>query len=148
MLREQVEKTLALFAGLEDEHATNWSYEPGKWSLKQVLGHMSDTERIFSYRMLRIARGDGTPLPSFEQDGYVQNAEANALPISHLMEEFRAVRRSTLLLLEGLPEEAWTRKSMVSDLVASVRGIAFTAAGHELHHFRLLQERYQLKLAS
>ncbi len=145
-LSAQVEKTLALFAGVDENHASEWSYEPGKWTIKQVLGHLSDTERIFAYRALRVSRGDETPLPGFEQDPYVVTAKSNVLPLKQLVEEFRTVRSSTLALAGGLPEEAWSRRGAVSNAAVSVRGIFFTAAGHELHHYKILRERYQLGL--
>lgn len=144
VLRNQIDRTLALFEGVDDKRASEWSYEPGKWTLKQVLGHMSDTERILGYRALRIARADQTPLPGFEQDDYVKSAESNARPLSSLLEEFRIVRHSTLSLAEGLPPGAWLRQGEVNDRRLSVRGIFFTAAGHELHHYKLLRERYKL----
>ena len=144
VIREQFEKTAALFAGVEERRASEWSYEPGKWTSKQVLGHLSDTERIFAYRALRIARGDETPLPGFEQDDYVKTADSNARPLAGLLNEFRSVRASTLALAEGLPAEAWSRRGKVIDRVLTVRGIFFTLAGHELHHYRLLRERYKL----
>jgi DinB superfamily len=144
VLREQIEKTLALFAGMDDRRASDWSYAPGKWTIKQVLGHLADAERIFGYRALRIGRGDETPLPGFEQDGYVKAAESNARPLAQLLEEFRIVRRSTLVLADGFPVEAWLRRGKVREWSLSVRGIFFTAAGHELHHYRILREDYKL----
>jgi hypothetical protein len=144
VLREQAEKTLALFEGLDEKRASEWSYAPGKWTVKQVLGHMADTERIFAYRALRIGRGDEAPLPGFEQDDYVRRAESNARPLAQLVEEFRIVRRSTLALIDGLPAEAWSRRGKVIDWVISVRGILFTTAGHELHHYKILREHYKL----
>lgn len=143
-LCDQIGKTLALFEGVDEEHASSWSYEPGRWTLKQVLGHMSDTERIFACRALRIARGDESPLPGFEQDDYVRSAAFNALPVAHLVEEFRVLRQSTALLAKGFSSEAWMRRGRVSDWIVSVRGILFTTAGHELHHYKILRERYKL----
>lgn len=143
-LREQIGRTLALFESVDDKHASEWSYEPGKWSLKQVLGHMIDTERIFAYRALRVARGDRTALPGFEQDEYVATADSNARALADLIEEFRIVRAGTLALVNGFPQEAWSRRGVVNERELSVRGILFTAAGHELHHCQLLRERYHL----
>lgn len=146
VLSDQIKKTLALFAGLDDEHAAEWRYEPGKWTLKEVLGHMADTERIFGYRALRIARGDETPLPGFEQDDYVRNAASNTRALSALLDDLELVRRSTLALAESFPSGAWLRCGTVSERPVSVRGIFFTAAGHELHHYKILKERYKLGL--
>lgn len=148
VLREQIGKTLALFEGVDDGHASEWSYEPGKWTLKQSLGHMSDTERILGYRALRVARGDQTPLPGFEQDDYVKTANSNARPLSGLLEEFRIVRQGTLALIEGFSADTWMQRGVVINGNLSVRGIVFTAAGHELHHYRLLRERYRLSPGS
>lgn len=142
VLRDQVRKTLALFDGIDEKHASEWSYAPGKWTLKQVLGHLSDTERIFAYRILRITRGDETPLPGFEQDDYVKTAGSNLRPLAQLMEEFLTVRNATLTLVEGVPAEAWTRRGKVNNFDVTARGILFTAAGHELHHYNILRERY------
>lgn len=144
VLREQIGRTLALFDGVSDARAAEWSYQPGKWTLKQVLGHVGDTERILGYRALRVARGDKTPLPGFEQDDYVRTAGSNARPLARLLEELRVVRQGTLMLAEDFPPEAWSRRGVINNLDLSVRGILFTAAGHELHHYKLLRERYQL----
>jgi hypothetical protein len=143
-LHRQIDNTLALFDGVDEKRASEWSYLPGKWTLKQVLGHLSDTERILAYRALRIARADTTPLPGFEQDDYVATAESNSRRLADLAEEFRVVRLSTLALAEGLPTEAWLRRGEVNGRTLSVRGIFFTAAGHELHHCKILRECYKL----
>jgi hypothetical protein len=117
-------------------------YAEGKWSIREVIGHVSDTERIFAYRALRIARGDQTPLASFEQDLYVPTSGAEARTIAGLVAEFEAIRASTVLLLESLPEEAWTRRGTASGKEVSVRALAYMTAGHLLHHHALLRERY------
>jgi uncharacterized protein YciI len=118
------------------------AYAPGKWTVKQVLGHITDTERIFTYRALCLARGETAPLPGFEEDDYVRAANFNACALPALLEEFRAVRESTLALYWNLPAEAWHRRGMVNDYSATVRGLAFTSAGHERHHLKILRERY------
>jgi hypothetical protein len=107
---------------------------PGKWSLKQVVCHINDTERIFAYRALRIARGDQTPLPGFEQDPYVSAADANARSWSDHIAEFEAVRAATLALFRGLPAPAWTRSGTASGNTLSVRAVAYIIAGHLIHH--------------
>jgi hypothetical protein len=139
VLTGQVGKTLALLRGIGEEHSS-LPYAPGKWTFKQTVGHMSDTERIFAYRALRIARGDTTPLPGFEQDDYVRNAGSNQLGLDDLLREFAVVREATLALVRRLPEEAWVRSGITSDASATVRGLVFVIAGHELHHYRILQE--------
>jgi uncharacterized damage-inducible protein DinB len=141
VLEEQIDKTIALVSPLSDQQAL-LSYAPGKWTVKQTIGHLSDTERVFSYRTLRIARGDTTPLPGFEQDGYVPNAGSNERTLQDLLEEFQAVRQSTLALLRSLPSAAWLRVGTTDGSRVTVRGLVFTTAGHELHHFKILQERY------
>ena len=109
---------------------------------------MSDTERILSYRVLRIARGDTTPLPRFEQDEYVPYAASNERTLEDLLHEFAAVRESTLALLGGLPPEAWRRAGTASGFPVTARGLVFTLAGHELHHFKILKDRYLSHLGS
>ncbi len=142
VLAEQTAKTIALLKPLSEEHATTFAYAPGKWTVKQIIGHLSDCERIFAYRVLRLARADTTPLPGFEQNGYVAAAGSNERKLASLLDELRLVRESTLALLQSLPEGAWLRHAQVSERDATVRGIAYTLAGHELHHYKILQERY------
>lgn len=141
-LSRDIDETLGILKSVDDRFATDFVYAPGKWTIKQVMGHLIDAERIFTCRALRIARGDATPLPGFEQDDYVRTAASNARPLADLIAEFRNVRESTLMLLRSFPPEAWMRKGQVSDWNLSVRGIAFTTAGHELHHAAILRERY------
>jgi len=124
------------------EETAGSAYAPGKWTVKQVLGHITDTERIFTYRALCLARGETAPLPGFEQDDYIEAANFNACALAALLEEFRAVRESTLALYWNLPAEAWHRRGTVNDYSATVRGLAFTSAGHERHHLKILRERY------
>lgn len=143
-LGSQLEKTIALFSSLDDEYASKFVYEPGKWTIKQCIGHLSDTERVFSYRALRLARRDKTPLPGFEQDDYVVEGGANERKLAKLIAELRAVRQATLALFADLPPEAWLRRGRVNEWELSVRGILFTLAGHELHHDRIFRDRYGL----
>jgi hypothetical protein len=142
VLAEQIGRTVALLLEFGEERSL-FAHAPGKWTLKQMIGHMSDTERIFSCRVLRIARGDATPLPGFEQDEYVPNAGSNERKLEDLVRELVAVRESTLALVRSLPPEAWERRGTVSGFPVTVRGLVFTLAGHELHHFRILEERRQ-----
>jgi len=117
-------------------------YAPEKWSLKEVLGHISDTERIMSYRALRISRGDATPLEGFEQDDYVRNGPFARRPLADLIEDYIAVRRATISLFRNLDEAAWTRRGVASKNEVTVRALAFIIAGHELHHRKILEEKY------
>jgi hypothetical protein len=140
-LADQIGKTRALLESI-GERGGDIAYAPGKWTIKQVIGHLIDCERIFGYRALRIARGDTTPLPGFEQNDYVPTAESEKRALSDLLQEFSIVRQSTLALVRSLPAAAWSRRGTVSNFSLTVRGIVFTAAGHELHHYRIFQERY------
>ncbi|HEV2801092.1 MAG TPA: DinB family protein [Pyrinomonadaceae bacterium] len=140
-LSDQLNATRALLGGVPEEQA-GFRYEAGKWSIKELVGHIIDGERIFAYRALRFARGDQTPLPGFEQDDYIRNAAFDACTLSALAAEFESVRRSTLFLFEHLDDAAWMRKGLASDNEVSVRALAYIIAGHELHHMRILRERY------
>jgi hypothetical protein len=140
-LAGQAQVTLALIAGLTGEQGDH-RYAPGKWSLKEVLGHINDTERIMAYRALRIARGDRTPLPGFEQDGYIPNSPAAHMSLADLAEEFGAIRRATLTLFRALDDAAWQRRGTASENEVTVRALAYIIAGHELHHMKIVRERY------
>jgi hypothetical protein len=110
--------------------------------VKEVLGHVIDSERVFSYRALRIARNDKTPIEGFEQDDYVKYGPFGECTLAALVEEFKSVRRATLSLFQGLDEVAWARRGVANKNQVSVRAIAYIIAGHELHHRRILQEKY------
>ena len=140
-LESQPRETVAMLSTLSD-HQGDFRYAPGKWTIKETLGHVIDSERVFSYRALRFARNDQTPLPSFEQDDYVRNASFPASRLSDLLDEFTAVRQATIWLFRSLSPEAWMRRGIASDNPVSVRAVAYIIAGHELHHRRILQERY------
>ena len=140
-LRSQIEGTLQLLSGLSDAAALR-RYEPGKWTIKQVVGHVCDGERVFSYRALRIARGDQTPLPGFDENAYAARADSDARPIAHLCHEFGAVRAATLALFDSLGAEALARRGTASNAAVSTRALAWMIAGHELHHVKILRERY------
>lgn len=131
-----------MIAPASDDWAGTFRYQPGKWTLKEVIGHIVDAERIFTYRALRIARCDATPLPPFEQDDYIAPGRFNERPLADLMQEFSAVRAATLTLFRGLPRDAWARRGTVSSNSVTVRGLAFVTAGHEAYHRRILSERY------
>jgi len=140
-LETQLVETLALLRGLSEERAGS-RYEPGKWSVKELVGHLIDSERVFAYRALRFARGDRTPLPGFEQDDYVRGGNFDARPLAELAGEFESVRRATVALLRGLDAEAWQRRGTANESEASVRALAHIIAGHELHHRDVLRTRY------
>ena len=119
-----------------------YRYADGKWSLKEVIGHMSDTERIFTYRLLTFARGDTGPLPGFDENSYAPAQESDRVPLAWLLNEFVAVRAATLALLKVLPPGAWERRGVASEHPLSVRASAWIIAGHEIHHRRVIEERY------
>jgi len=124
------------------EERGGYRYAEGKWSLKEVLGHMSDTERIFGYRMLTFARGDAGPLPGFDENAYTPAQESDRVPFALLLDEFVAVRAATLALLRVLPPAAWERQGVASKHPLSARAAAWIIAGHEIHHRGVIGERY------
>jgi DinB superfamily len=140
-LDQQRRQTLLLLCG-RSEADGDFRYAPDKWSLKEVLGHIDDTERIMSYRALRVARGDTTPLPAFEQDDYVRNGPFAQHSMADWIEDYIAVRRATLTLFRNLDEAAWTRRGVASNHVVTVRALAYIIAGHELHHRKIIEEKY------
>ena len=128
--------------GARSERDGSFRYAPGKWTVKEVLGHITDTERIFTYRALRIARGDQTPLPGFEQDDFVKNGAFSERSLADLAEEFAAVRSASLTLFRSFPEAAWSRRGVASQKEVTVRALAFITAGHQIHHRLVLEEHY------
>lgn len=142
ILREQGEETLALFGELSEDRIAGFRYAPGKWTLKEILGHLADDERIFSYRALTVARGDSAPLPGFDENAYVQAAGFESRPLGDLLTEYRSVRESSISLFAGLHDSAWARRGTVNGYDATVRGLAFHIAGHELHHHRVVRQHY------
>jgi len=124
------------------EREGNFRYAPGKWSVKEVVGHLSDTERIWAYRALRIARADATPLSGFEQDDYVRSGGFAERTLADLAEEFAAVRVANVAMFRALTPEAWTRRGSANKSEVTVRALAYIIAGHELHHRRVLEEKY------
>lgn len=141
VLEAHLRQTLALCSG-RSEREGDFRYAPGKWSVKEVLSHVTDAERIFSYRALRIARGDQTPLPGFEQDDYVRMARAGERKLADIVDEFADVRRAGISLFGSFDAEVWLRRGVASSHEVSVRALAYIAAGHELHHRRVLEESY------
>jgi hypothetical protein len=140
-LDQQRRQTMLLLSGRDDADG-DFRYAPGKWSAKEMVGHMCDTERVFAYRAMRIARADITPMEGFEQDDYVRNGPFANHPLNDVVEDFIAVRRATLSLLRNLDPAAWTRRGIANKNEVTVRGIAYIIAGHELHHRGILEEKY------
>jgi uncharacterized damage-inducible protein DinB len=143
-LSAQMDEVIALFAALDDAAVRGRTYATGKWTLKEVLGHLADDERIFAYRMLCIARGDTRELPGFDENEYMAGSRFESRPLAAVIEEYRSVRAATLTLLQGLDDAGWLRRGIVNGYEASVRGLAFHVAGHELHHLRTLHAKYGL----
>ncbi|MDH3495822.1 MAG: DinB family protein [Gemmatimonadota bacterium] len=117
-------------------------YAPDKWSIREVVGHLCDTERVLAYRALRFSRGDHTPLPGFEQDDYVREAGCETRTLADLTDEFLAIRRATVALFRGMSGAMTARHGTANDVGVSVRALAYIIAGHERHHARVLRERY------
>ena len=140
-LDRQRREMVLLLSGLSEEQG-DFRYAPEKWSAKQVLGHVCDTERVFAYRALRISRGDVTPMEGFEQDDYVKNGPFARHVIAEVIEDYIAVRRATISLLRSLEEAAWSRRGVANKNEVTVRALADTIAGHEAHHRRILEEKY------
>jgi hypothetical protein len=132
---------MQLFAA-HSERDGNFRYAPDKWTVKEVVGHVNDSERIFAYRALCIARGEQGQLPSFEQDDYVRAGGFKDRTLAGLGEEFARIRDATIALFRSLSREAWQRRGIANKNEVSVRALAFIVAGHELHHRLTLEERY------
>ena len=140
-LATQLSETLAAWRAIPADKA-EYRYAPDKWSVKEVLGHMVDGERIMAYRALRIARGDKTPLPGFDQDVLMANTDWSARTIADLADEFEAVRKSNLILFSNFTDSAWKQIGTASDNPISARALAYIIAGHELYHQEILRKRY------
>jgi len=130
------------FYGAISEEQASLAYAPGKWTIREVLAHIADGERVFAYRALRFGRGDCTELPGFDQDLWVPESHAATRPWRELQEDFAAVRAASLHLFRSFAPGDWERRGEASGIVVSVRAIAWILAGHELHHRRILVERY------
>lgn len=140
-LADQPTELLKLFQGMPDERGSH-AYAEGKWTIKELLGHLNDGERMFAYRVLRISRGDKTAIEGFEQDGYIENAHSDSRSIADLVEEFRLLRTANMFMLNNLTEQDWLRTGTASGLPVSVRALAYIMAGHIIHHVNILRERY------
>jgi DinB superfamily len=140
--------TLALLQPLAEAAVAGLTYAAGKWTLKEVVGHLIDDERIFSYRALCVARGDQRELPGFDENLYMQGAAFERRSLEGLLREYQAVREATIALFAELPPDIWLRRGIVNGYGASVRGLAFHIAGHELHHTHILREKYLSRLAT
>ena len=144
VLENQQTELLELFKQITEEKS-RFAYAEGKWSIKEVIGHLTDGERIFAYRALRISRADQTPIEGFEQDGYIENSNFNNTKLSELTEELILTRKSNLIFFRNLTEEAWLRTGTASENPVSVRALAYIIAGHIRHHLKILNERYLIQ---
>jgi len=141
-LRAQSREVLALLGSVDEKSIAGRAYALGKWTFKQVIGHMIDDERIFAYRALCVARGEPRPLPGFDEKAYVAATAFERRKLASLAAEYRAVRESSIALFDSLTMAEWLHKGEVNEYAASVRGLAFHIAGHELHHLRLIRDKY------
>jgi hypothetical protein len=141
VLQSQVQDVITQLQNISDDRSRH-RYAPGKWSIREVVNHVNDIERVFTFRALWFARGHDAPLPSFDENVGASAAHADDRPWSSLVDEFRAVRGATLPLFLNLPAEAWTRRGEASGKPITVRALAYATAGHVAHHMRLLRERY------
>ena len=141
VIENQLADSQALFAQISEQKSLH-RYAPDKWSIRQVLNHVTDTERAFAFRALWFARGFDTPLPSYDQNIAATGADADRIPWASHVEEFRAVRLSTISLFRNMPPQAWTRSGIASGNPFTVRALAYIVPGHVAHHLSLLRERY------
>lgn len=141
LLQTQGAETVTLLRGVTEEKSQH-AYAPGKWTIREVVGHLTDAERVFSYRALSFARGEASPLPSFDENAWAKTSNAAHRPIEDLMDEFIAVRAATLALYDGFTAEDLVRSGIASGNPVSVRALAWITAGHERHHVGIMRERY------
>jgi len=141
VLEQQIEEIRRLAASVPPERET-WRYAEGKWSVREVLGHLVDGERVFGYRAFCFSRGETAPLPSFDENQYVAATRHGAIPLRDLVDELALVRRSNLVVLRRLEPSQWTRVGTASGHPVSVRALAWVMAGHPRHHVNILRERY------
>jgi hypothetical protein len=140
-MRESGRELTAALSAISEARG-GFRYAPEKWTIREVIGHLIDAERIFGYRALRLARADATPLPGFEENDYVRAAGSDARTIADLVEELRVVRESTVRLFVSLPHDTWSRRGVVNGREVSVRALAYITVGHGRHHLAVLRERY------
>lgn len=140
-IEQQSAVTQRLLASLDESKAA-YRYAESKWSVKELLGHVIDSERIFAYRALAIARGETQPLPGFDENDYVRHADFDSWRLGDLSEHYALVRRATIVLFRNFPEKAWERRGTASGYSITVRALAWIIVGHERHHVKVLRERY------
>lgn len=141
ILADQLETTYELLSQVTEAQA-EYRYAEGKWTLSEVLGHLTDTERIMAYRMLRIARADDSPLMGFNENEFVKEASFHVRTMAELLEDYQNVRRATISLLKGLPQHSLAYRGNANGFDVSVETVAYMIAGHELHHLNIIKEKY------
>jgi hypothetical protein len=141
ILDRQAAEVRECFSAIPEEKGP-FAYAAGKWSIKELLGHLTDGERMFMYRIFRISRGDKTPIEGFEQDGYIENARSNSRAFADLLDEFTALRRANVIAYRHFSEEDWSRTGTANNVEITSRALAYIAAGHIAHHLRILKEKY------
>lgn len=146
ILRKQNEENISSLSKLNEDNA-NFRYAPDKWTIKTVIGHIADVERLWSYRILRIARGDVRELPGYDRDIFAKMSSYDNLPLSNILNDYCAVRNSTISLIDNLTEDAITRVGKLNDQVLSVRAIIHIIVGHETHHINIIKSKYLNQLS-
>src|SRR5688572_8228868 len=141
ILATQLDETLSFLSGIPDEKSLH-RYAPGKWSIREVVGHLNDCERMFTFRAFWFARGFDSPLPSFDQNIAVSAAGSDSRSLQSHVDEFRDVRGATLQLFQNMPDDAWPRRGIASGNPFSVRALAYIAAGHVTHHTQIIRQQY------
>jgi hypothetical protein len=140
-LLKQIEEIKSALGKLTDKQAL-FRDAPGEWTIKEVLGHINDTERVFSYRLLRVSRNDQTPLPGFEQGDYVREAGFDNYPLADLLDEFERLRRANMVMIQNMPEAYADRRGNASGFPVSARALIHMLVGHVDHHMESLHEKY------
>ena len=141
ILERQASEVQEFFAAIPEEKGP-YAYAEGKWSIKELLSHIIDGERMFMYRIFRISRADKTPIEGFEQDGYIENARANSRRFADLLDEFAALRRANIIAYRNFSDEDWGRTGTANELEITSRALAYIMAGHVTHHLNILKTRY------
>ena len=143
-LLSQRDALVTLFSNIAESRA-RFSYAPGKWTAREVLGHLADAERIFTSRLLRIGRGDATPLPGFDENTYVPAGAFESRALADVLAEWTAVRNATVALVRGMPDDAWTRRGTANGNTVTAGALVYVIVGHTAHHLRVLDERYGVR---
>ncbi|MDR6999965.1 DinB family protein [Neobacillus niacini] len=141
VLKEDLQETITLFEGISEEDSY-FRYDENKWSIKEVLCHVTDTERIMSYRLLRVGRGDETTLAGFNENDYIKGAQIERLPLKNILDDFIATRNATISLIQNMQETVWENKGFANKMPITTRAIAYIIAGHAIHHKKIVTERY------